>query len=194
MAAPGVVCPAPAGARSRAAGRDRRDSDRYGSAGLSIATVHGVEPACALCCAVEQGRPARWNPDALLYLEDGSGTGAGARHYCVDPGGWHCSVYPPAAGTRCGQDRHSHPRNRPVRDHNDDRESPGSGTEHNRRVVHWGSWTHRADEVWCLARPGAIMDRLCESTVWGMASGRLSHLGWRRARSPRRHHSYRYSD
>ena len=32
-----------------------------------------------------------------------------------------------------------------------------------------------------MTRPGAIMDRLCESTVWGMASVLTVNRGWRHA-------------
>ena len=52
----------------------------------------------------------------------------------------------------------------------------------------------QADKGWYLTRSGVIMNWLCVSTVWGMASGRLSHLGWSDARSPRYDHPYRYSD
>jgi len=120
-AAPGVACLVPAGAKSGAAGMDRRGCDRYGSAGSSGKRVVGVEPACALCCAVEQGRLACWNRDALLCFADAPGTGAGVRRYCVGLGGLHYSADRLDGVTQCGQDQRNHRRSRPAPDHSDGR-------------------------------------------------------------------------
>jgi len=88
-------------------------------------------------------------------------------YYCdVGYDGW-----PPGAATQCALHGHNLWCNRHDRDRTAGRELPDSGNVHNGRVEHWASSAVRADEGWILTRPGAIIGRLCESTVWGMASG-----------------------
>lgn len=76
---------------------------------------------CSVQIAVKQGRQPLGNPDALLFVFDGPGSGAVDLRCCAGRGGLSNSVWPLGAASRIAPARHSHSRNRHYRGRSDDR-------------------------------------------------------------------------
>jgi hypothetical protein len=134
---------------------------------------------------VEQAPPPRGNPDALLFVFDAPGTGAGVRRWPGDPGESNGN------GSRRVEATPGEPvprnRGRSTRspDRNLGRQTPDNDRRHSGKAWHWVSSARPADGGWIKTTPGATLAWLCESTVWGVASA-LTVKSWLALRpSPR---------
>lgn len=156
------------------------------------AAVHGAFCIASVRARVQHRAASQRNPDALLFLAAVAGTCAGARHCCGDHGGCNGNVGRHGAVTQRAPERRSHRHNKRYRDRTGDRSPPVCGNARTGTSGHWGSSAHRADEGWCLTRPGEIMNRLCASTVWGVASASDFTSWLALCLSPRQHPAYRF--
>jgi len=168
-----VICRVAAVVESQVGGTNDIHADRNGSKWspqCDRARLFALFPERSMQTAVEQGGRLVGNPDALLFVFCLPGTGAVDPRCCAGHGGLSGSVWPLGAARRIAHDRHSHSRNRRYRGRSDDRQRPDSGSLRSDTSGHWGSSGCKADEGWILTRLGETMNRLCESTVWGVAS------------------------
>jgi hypothetical protein len=134
---------------------------------------------------VEQAPPAQGNPDALLFVFDVHGTGPAVQRCSGDPGGWSGSEIQRVAQMPCEPAARSRRRSTRYPGRTVDRRRPGNDSRHSGTDERWNPSAQPADEDWIKTASGATLTRLCESTVWGVASA-VTDKSWLALRlSPR---------
>jgi len=127
-------------------------------------------PVGSMRLGVEQAPPPQGNPDALLFVFDAHGTGSDVRRWPGDPGASNGNETRRVAATPCGPVQRSRRRSTGFPGRNVGTGRPGNDSRHSGKDGRSVSSAQSADEGWIKTAPGATLTRLCESTVWGVAS------------------------
>ena len=106
----------------------------------------------------------------VLFAFDALAIDLGERRWSGDPGGSNGNEIRLGAVRPCGPVQRSRRHSTRFPGRSVGRKRPGNGSWHSDKVERWVSSAQGADEGWIKTASDATLTRLCESTVWGVAS------------------------